>query len=99
MADYADQKETITAEIFAGMLDAGLNDLWEIIQAQVGDKTIIDTLVPARDAFRRAIIAGKDFHISIAGIQESVRIRYAVDPRLVANSADPADWVCVRVEY
>jgi dihydroxyacetone kinase-like protein len=61
MADYADQKETITAEIFAGMLDAGLNDLWEIIQAQVGDKTIIDTLVPARDAFRRAIIAGKDF--------------------------------------
>ena len=61
MADAADQQETITAEVFAGMLDAGLNGLWDIVQAQVGDKTLIDVLAPARDAFCGAVAEGKDF--------------------------------------
>ncbi len=61
MADAAEGHETITAEVFAGMMDAGLNGLWEIVQAQVGDKTLIDVLAPARDAFRAALDAGKGF--------------------------------------
>lgn len=61
MADSADLEETITAEIFARMLDAGLAGLGEIVQAQVGDKTLVDTLAPARDAFRAALAADKDF--------------------------------------
>jgi dihydroxyacetone kinase-like protein len=61
MADAAEGHETITAEVFAGMMDAGLNGLWEIVQAQVGDKTLIDVLAPARDAFRAALDAGKEF--------------------------------------
>jgi dihydroxyacetone kinase-like protein len=61
MAEYATREEVITAGVFAGMLDAGLNGLWEIVQARVGDKTLIDTFVPARDAFAEAVASGSDF--------------------------------------
>ena len=71
MADFADQEKTITAEVFAGMLDAGLDGLWEIVQAQVGDKTLVDTLAPARDAFRAAVTAGKDFAAALQDFKQA----------------------------
>lgn len=61
MADYATREEVITADVFAGMLNAGLTGLWEIVQARVGDKTLIDTVVPARNAFAEAIASGRGF--------------------------------------
>lgn len=61
MADFATREEFITADVFAGMLNAGLSGLWEIVQARVGDKTLIDTVVPARDAFAEAIASARGF--------------------------------------
>ena len=61
MAEYATREAAITAHVFAGMLDAGLSGLWEIVQARVGDKTLIDTFIPAHDAFAEAIASGLDF--------------------------------------
>ncbi len=34
------------------MLEAGLNGLMEIVEARVGDKTLVDTLSPAAEALR-----------------------------------------------
>ncbi len=61
MAEYAAKETVITAHVFAGMLDAGFNGLGDIVQARVGDKTLIDTFVPARDAFAEATASGLDF--------------------------------------
>lgn len=38
----------------ADMLEAGLNSVYEIVDARVGDKTLVDALAPAIDALRNA---------------------------------------------
>ena len=48
-ADAAD----IDLDVLSRMLDSGLSGLQEIVQAQVGDKTLVDTLSPAVDALRK----------------------------------------------
>ena len=37
------------------MLEHGLSELQTIIEAQVGDKTLVDTLSPAVDSLRRLL--------------------------------------------
>lgn len=71
MADFATREEFITADVFAGMLNAGLSGLWEIVQARVGDKTLIDTVVPARDAFVEGIASGQDFIRALRGFKQA----------------------------
>ncbi|MBQ7371260.1 MAG: dihydroxyacetone kinase subunit L [Blautia sp.] len=45
--------DEITLADFAEMLSAGLKGLQEIVQAQVGDKTLVDTLSPAVDVLKK----------------------------------------------
>lgn len=72
MGDYIEEncKEEIDLSGFAGSLNAGLEGLYDIVDARVGDKTLVDTLAPAvkilqedagRDmSFREALIHMKD---------------------------------------
>ena len=53
--------ETIDAGVFSEMLTKALASIKEIGSAQVGDKTILDTLEPAVIAYNDALDAGKDF--------------------------------------
>lgn len=54
MADTVEGAEAIDAARFAAMLRAGLEGVREMGSAEVGDKTLLDTLVPAVEAFERA---------------------------------------------
>jgi dihydroxyacetone kinase-like protein len=56
-ADHA----VITREVFADMLDSALNEIQELGGASVGDKTLMDTLVPASDAYQRALTGNAGF--------------------------------------
>ncbi|QKJ88138.1 Dihydroxyacetone kinase subunit L [Paramixta manurensis] len=47
MADYARDKTTLSAPQFAAMLRAGLTELQDISEAGVGDKCLMDTLIPS----------------------------------------------------
>ena len=60
-ADEGLELEEITVKDLADMLAAGLAGLQEIVEAQVGDKTLVDTLSPAVDALKDAVSAGLDF--------------------------------------
>ena len=60
-AETIDGLETIDAAAFSRMLHAGLAGIQSIGSAKVGDKTLIDTLVPAIEAFDAATAAGKSF--------------------------------------
>jgi len=51
----------IDANTFAGMLANGLDGIQSIGSAKVGDKTLLDTLVPALAAFNAANAAGHSF--------------------------------------
>ncbi len=51
-------KSVIDTQTFAAMLQAGLEGVQGVGNAQVGDKTLIDTLVPAVAAFKAQSAAG-----------------------------------------
>ena len=49
----------LTRENFGAALSAGVDAVQDVGNAQVGDKTLINTLVPARDAYEAALEAGQ----------------------------------------
>jgi dihydroxyacetone kinase-like protein len=65
MAAAGEKHELIDLAVFAGMVDAGLNGLCDIVEARPGDKTLVDTLVPARDVLKAAVTEGKDFAVAL----------------------------------
>ena len=61
MAKACKDKETIDAQTFLDMLRAAITGIQSISKAKVGDKTLMDTLIPALKAFEQAHDAGKSF--------------------------------------
>jgi dihydroxyacetone kinase-like protein len=59
MAEAGEGLESIDTAGFAAMLNAGLNGLHEVTEAQVGDKTLADTMVPATETLQKAAREGK----------------------------------------
>ena len=61
MGESANEKETIDAKAFADMLRCALTGLYELVDARVGDKTLMDVLIPASAALDAAADTGKSF--------------------------------------
>jgi dihydroxyacetone kinase-like protein len=61
MAKASQGKEVIDAQIFLAILQAALAGIQSLSQAKVGDKTLMDTLIPAIDAYENSLNAGKSF--------------------------------------
>ena len=51
-------KEALTLEEFAAAFETGIGGVLRIGKAEPGDKTMVDALIPARDALRAAIADG-----------------------------------------
>lgn len=65
MAVTIEGQHTIDAALFGQMLRAGLEGVMDIGEAKLGDKTLLDTLIPAVDAFQASINEGKHFDESL----------------------------------
>src|SRR5450830_388873 len=61
MADEVRGREEIDAASFARLLRGGLTSLQDITDAGVGDKCLMDTLIPSVEAFEQAQAAGVSF--------------------------------------
>jgi len=61
-SEAIEQLKNIDAESFAAMLDRGREAVETIGAARVGDKTLLDALVPAIDAFRTVQAEGRSFN-------------------------------------
>jgi len=59
--DAGEGLHEITLNDLTEMLAAGLSGLQEIVDAKVGDKTLVDTLSPAVDALRTGVKEGMEF--------------------------------------
>ncbi|HYZ12052.1 MAG TPA: dihydroxyacetone kinase subunit DhaL [Actinomycetota bacterium] len=66
MGRSLDTSETFDAEDLLVLLRAALEEIQRLGAAQPGDKTIVDALVPAIDAFERGLRSGEDF-ATVAG--------------------------------
>ena len=70
-AEKIETTEAIDAEAYSRMLHSGLEGIQSIGEAKVGDKTLIDTLAPAIDAFDAATAAGKSFADALTALVEA----------------------------
>jgi dihydroxyacetone kinase-like protein len=59
MAEEGENFRVIDAAALAAMINAGLTELNEVVQCEVGNKTLLDTLIPANNAIQKAVNEGK----------------------------------------
>ena len=64
-------EDEITQEVFARMLRNAYEGLSELGGAKVGDKTLMDTLVPALEAFENSCDHGESFSVALEKMQEA----------------------------
>ena len=57
--------EDIDKEAFGATLQGALKGMQAFDKAKVGDKTLMDTLVPALEAYKAAVSEGKDFKTAL----------------------------------
>ncbi len=69
MADTVRGQERVDAPGFGAMLRAGLEGVRGVGSAEVGDKTLMDTLVPAVEAYEGALGAGSDFAAALEAMK------------------------------
>ena len=67
-AETLEGSERIDATTYSRMLHAGLDGIQSIGSAKVGDKTLIDTLVPAIEAFDATIADGGSFEKALQAL-------------------------------
>jgi phosphoenolpyruvate---glycerone phosphotransferase subunit DhaL len=65
MSEALSGQSDLTRENFGEALSRGVEAVQDVGSAQVGDKTLIDTLVPARAAYAAALDAGKPFSAAL----------------------------------
>jgi dihydroxyacetone kinase-like protein len=68
MARVCEGHEEVDANLFGSMLDAGIEALLDIGGAKVGDKTLVDVMVPAREAYHALLAAGGAFAVALEGM-------------------------------
>jgi len=71
MAKASKDLETLDAAGFAKMLAAAKEKVLTVSDAQRGDKTLLDTLLPAEEAFRSAQDAGESFAECLTKMSEA----------------------------
>lgn len=70
-SDAGAELEEISVADLSNMLAAGLEGLCEIVEAQVGDKTLVDTLSPAVDSLKASAKAGEDYQTALEKMKKA----------------------------
>lgn len=71
MGKSIEEKETIDASDFRIMLEKAKSSLENISEAKMGDKTLMDVLIPSVETYSTAIKNGKDFHEALEIMKET----------------------------
>lgn len=71
MAKPAKDADFIDINLFDLMLQTALEKVSSIGNAKVGDKTMMDTLIPAVQSFSNAVTEGKDFKTALSIMSEA----------------------------
>ncbi|MCC8180578.1 MAG: dihydroxyacetone kinase subunit L [Planctomycetes bacterium] len=74
MSKAAKEKDTITLGDFALMFRAALDGVQNLGNAQKGDKTLLDTLIPAVDALEKAASDGAPFKDALEAMKRDAKV-------------------------
>src|SRR5699024_7724979 len=64
--EVLEDREVLDADAFSAALREGMSSIQMLGEAEVGDKTLLDTLIPAVEAFDAANAEGADFPAALA---------------------------------
>jgi len=78
-------KETLDATLFDEALANAVAGVESVGSAKVGDKTLMDTLVPARDAFQAALAQGADFSAALTAMIDAAETGWKSTQNLQAR--------------
>ena len=70
-AETLEPHAELDAALFGQALDAALQSVQEMGDAKVGDKTLVDTLAPARAAYQQALASGASFASCLQAMSEA----------------------------
>jgi dihydroxyacetone kinase-like protein len=71
MADGVRDQPVLDKRVFLAMLQNGLSELQDISSAGVGDKCLMDTLLPAIARFEQAVQQGESFSDALAQMKQA----------------------------
>lgn len=67
-SEALNKHERMDAALFGKALSEAVAGIQSVGEAKVGDKTLMDTLVPACDTFNAAVADGADFHAALSSM-------------------------------
>ncbi len=73
MGEAAEDSDAVSADIFGEMLKSAVAAVEELGDAKVGDKTLMDVLIPARDAYLKAQADDYSFAKSLEAMQNAAK--------------------------
>jgi len=85
LASGCEGQERIDAGVFARMLSGAVASVQTVSQAKVGDKTLMDVLLPAEEAYRAAVQAGKGLAEALDALARSAETGRDSTRELVAR--------------
>lgn len=71
MAELGQDLEEITLEDLGNMFNASLTGLYGIVDAKVGDKTLVDTLAPATEVLLKAAVEGTCYKDALVNMSKA----------------------------
>lgn len=71
MAEAGEDLEEIGLSDFTNMLEHGLEELEDIVEAREGDKTLVDTLSPSVKTLKQAVEQGKTFADALQDMKQA----------------------------
>lgn len=85
MGRIADKHDQIDTECFLAMLRAGVESITSIGDAKVGDKTMLDALIPGVEAFEEAMATGHTFGEALDDMATAAKQGMTLTRELIAK--------------
>jgi len=85
IAENVRGRERVGGEDYLEMLKAGLDGITSIVPTKLGDKTLLDVLIPSVGAFEAALREGGDFPAALEALKETARSRREATKDMVAK--------------
>lgn len=85
MSMASEEHADVDAEVFKAMVEGAVAGVQDIGNAQVGDKTLLDTLIPASEAYAKALEEGKDFSAALDDFKAAAKAGWQSTENMVAK--------------
>lgn len=78
-------QDEVDKSVFETMLKSAIQGIQDIGNAKLGDKTMLDTLIPGLEAYSRALADGKDFSAALDNLKAGAKAGWKSTKDMVAK--------------